>query len=213
MGAGTSLLIINDFPCSYKYSFCAFLCNSRYEKRYIWLNITRRKLVIHPLIEILSITKPSGIALVEIKEMYVTRFMSNLRVIFVSYASRFFCFSRRHTRKMRNWSSAKANFGSPSSSFSVHFAFLTRLTIVSCVMPRESKSQCLERYADLCISMGEGWKKYYKASKYIFFRGRYIAPRGGITELKLTMRRLRELHTKEKEGRGARRLDRRRSTV
>lgn len=85
--------------------------------------------------------------------------------------------------------------------------------IVLRVMPYESKSHFASRKIRRSLHLcgregGEGWKKYYKASKYIFFRGGYIAPQGGITEPKLTMRQLRELHIKEEEKRREKRLGR-----
>lgn len=144
--------------------------------------------------------------LVEIKEIYVTRFMS--RFIFVSYASRLF-FKAVTPCKTRNWNFAKAIF--PLIARSSLFSLLRRRLRPGGVMPPRIKKplRISERYADLCISAGEG-KKYYKASKYIFFRGGYIAPWRGITEPKLTMRPLRELHIKEEERKGTRKLNRRR---
>lgn len=74
-------------------------------------------------------------------------------------------------------------------------------------LPHLEKETCLV-YASAAGGLeGEGRrpvrgrKKYHKASKYIFLRGGYIAPRGGITEPKLTMRAATRVAYIKKRGR------------
>jgi len=69
-GAGTFLLIISDFPCSYKYLLFALSCVIREEKEArLTKHYTRNK----PPTGILSMTKLSKIMPVEIEEIDVLR--------------------------------------------------------------------------------------------------------------------------------------------
>lgn len=128
-GAGTSLLIISDFPCSYKYSF-AFLYTI-YEQNEIYLT----KYYTKRLMNHRNSNEALGKTLVETKEIYILWDLCQDSFLFRTLLV---CFSSRHRAKCEIEISRKqSSRSSPAHRFSRLFVVVSDR---SGVMPRESKS-------------------------------------------------------------------------